>query len=92
MNFIYSILFWLTCLVAFLSTGSTLFGLFRENSATLKEKVTYVAVSFVFIAVAWLAFQFKQNGRLGFAVLLLSLFWGIIIAITIWAAMNARWN
>jgi len=92
MNFIYSILYWFTCLIAFLSAGSTIYGLFQKNFAQVKEKLLYISLSLVFIAVAWFAYQFKLQGRLVVAVLVLSIFWGIIFAITIWAAMNARWN
>ncbi len=78
--------------MAFLSSGSTLYGLFQNNFAPIKEKILYILLSLAFITVAWLAYQFKQQEKLGSAVLILSAFWGIIFVITIWAALNARWN
>ncbi len=92
MNFIYSTLFYLTCVLAFLSIGSTVYGLFQNNVAPAKEKILYIVLSLVFISVAWFAYQLKQQEKPGSAVLLLSVFWGIILVITIWAVMNARWN
>ena len=92
MNFVYSTLFYLTCVLAFLSTGSTVYGLFQNNFAPVKEKILYIVLSLVLIAVAWFAYQFKQQEKPGSAVVLLSVFWGIVLVITIWAVMNARWN
>ena len=89
METLYACLFGLTKYVA----AILLFCLpFSIGEATTKQRLVYGLGILIFCGVIWVAYSLKQQGNLSAANFLLSIFWGCILGLILWAMMTVRWN
>ena len=65
---------------------------FSIPKATTKQRLVYGVGILIFCGVIWGAYSLKQQGNLSAANFLLSIFWGCILGLILWAMMTVRWN
>jgi hypothetical protein len=66
--------------------------LFPGRNANSKELLVQAGVCIILAAIAYIAWYFKQQGRIGYGIIVLGIEWLSVLIGMLYAVSKARWN
>lgn len=95
MKTIFNLMFTPQCYMTGIVLVSTILSalrVFPGRNATAKELLVLAGVTITLAAIAYVAWYFKQQGRIGYGIIVLGIEWLLVLIGILYTASKARWN